>query len=55
MLWVALELSIPKVILNIMLYLGVKKLDAFKFGGVAECDNTSYDCTDAEIGIIFPV
>jgi len=36
----ALELSIPKVGFNIMLSSTVKKLDAFKFDGVAECDNT---------------
>ena len=40
MFWIALELSIPKIGLNIMLSLTVKKLDAFKFDGVAECDNT---------------
>jgi len=27
---------------NIMLYLTVKKLDAFKFDGVAESDNTDH-------------
>jgi len=40
MFWIALELSIPKIGFNIMLYLTVKKLDAFKFDGVAESDNT---------------
>ena len=40
MFWIALELSIPKIGLNVMLSLTVKKLDAFKFGGVAESDNT---------------
>jgi len=40
MFWIALELSIPKIEFNIMLYLTVKKLDAFKFNGVAESDNT---------------
>jgi len=40
MLWIALELSIPKIGLNIMLSLSVKKLDVFKFDGVAESDNT---------------
>jgi len=40
MFWIALEPSIPKIGLNIMLYLTVKKLDAFKFDGVAESDNT---------------
>jgi len=33
-------LSIPKIGLNITLSLTVKKLDAFKFDGVAESDNT---------------
>jgi len=37
---VALELSIPKIGFNIVLSLTVKKLDAFKFDGVAESDNT---------------
>jgi len=40
MFWIALELSMPKTGLNIMLSLTVKKLDAFKFDGVAESDNT---------------
>jgi len=40
MFWIALEISIPKIGLNIMLSLTVKKLDAFKFDGVAESDNT---------------
>jgi len=40
MFWIALELSIPKIGLNIMLSLTVKKLDAFKFDRVAESDNT---------------
>jgi len=40
--WIALELSIPKVGFNIMLSLTVKKLDAFRFDGVAESDNTDY-------------
>jgi len=40
MFWIALELSTPKKGFNIMLSLTVKKLDAFKFGGVAESDNT---------------
>jgi len=39
MFWIALELSIPKIRLKIMLSLTVKKLDAFKFDGVAESDN----------------
>jgi len=41
MFWIALELSIPKIEFNIMLSLPVKKLDAFKFDGVAESDNTA--------------
>jgi len=40
MFWIALELSIPKIGFNVMLSLTVKKLDAFKFDGVAESDNT---------------
>jgi len=36
MFWIALELSIPKLGLNIMLALTFKKLDAFKFDGVAD-------------------
>jgi len=40
MVWIALELSIPKIGFNVMLSLPVKKLDAFKFDGVAESDNT---------------
>jgi len=40
MFWIALELSIPKIGFNIMLSVMVKKLDAFKFDGVAESDNT---------------
>jgi len=40
MFWIALELSIPKIGFNIKLSLTVKKLDAFKFDGVAESDNT---------------
>jgi len=39
--WIALELSIPKIGLNVMLSLPVKKLDAYKFDGVAESDNTA--------------
>jgi len=42
---VALELSIPKTGFNIMLSLTVKKLDAFKFDGDAESDNTGSNCT----------
>ena len=40
MFWIALELSIPKIGLNIMLSLTVKKLNAFKFDVVTESDNT---------------
>jgi len=40
MFWIALELSIPKVGLNITLSLMVKEIDAVKFDGVAESDNT---------------
>jgi len=40
MFWIALELSIPKIGYNIMLFLTVKKLGAFKFDGVAESDNS---------------
>jgi len=41
MFWIALELRIPKTGFNVMLSLTVKKLDAFKFDGVAESDNTA--------------
>jgi len=41
MFWITLELSIPKIGLNIMLFSTVKKLDAFKFDGVAESGNTA--------------
>jgi len=41
MFWIALEMSIPKIGLNIMLSLTVKKSDAFKFDGVVESDNTA--------------
>jgi len=37
MFWIALELSIPKNLFNIMLSLTVKKVEAFKF---AESDDT---------------
>ena len=40
MFWIALELSIPKIGLNITLSLTVKKLDAYKFDGFAESGNT---------------
>jgi len=45
MVWIALELSIPKMGFNIMLSQTVKKLDAFKFDGVAESDNTASSST----------
>ena len=41
MFWIALELSIPKIGFNIKLSLTVKKVDVFKFDGVAESDNTA--------------
>jgi len=41
MLWIAVELNIPKIGFNIVLSSTVKKLDAFKFDGVAESDNTA--------------
>jgi len=40
MFWIALELSIPKTGLNTVLSSTVEKLNAFKFDGVAESDNT---------------
>jgi len=40
MFWIALEMNIPKIGLNIMLSLTVKEIDAVKFDGVAESDNT---------------
>jgi len=40
-LWIAFELSIPKIGLNITLSLTLKKLHAFKFDRVAESDNTA--------------
>ena len=43
MFWIALELSIPNIVFNVMLSLPVKKLDAFKFDGVAESDNTGVE------------
>jgi len=42
MFWIALELNIPKIGLNTTLSLTVKKLDAFKFDGVAESDNLGF-------------
>jgi len=42
MFWIALELSIPKIGFNFILSFIIKKLDAFKFDGVAESDNTAY-------------
>jgi len=41
MFWISLELSIPNMGFNIMLSLTVEKLDAFKFDGVVESDNTA--------------
>jgi len=41
MFWIALEMSILKIGFNIMLSLTVEKVDAFKFDGVAESDNTA--------------
>ena len=43
MFWIVLEVSIPKIGFNIMLSLTVKKIDVFKFDGVAESDNTGVD------------
>ena len=43
MVWIALELSIPKIGFNIILSLTVKKVDVFKFDGVVESDNTFRD------------
>jgi len=40
MFWIALEASIPKIGFNVRLSLTVKKVDVFKFDGVAESDNT---------------
>ena len=40
MFWIALELSMPKIGFDVMSSLTVKKLDAFKFDGAAESDNT---------------
>jgi len=40
---IARELGIPKIGFNIVLSLTVKTLDAFKFDGVAESDNTDND------------
>ena len=48
MFWIALELSTPKIGLNIMLSLTAKKLDAFKTYGVAESDNTDKNETQSE-------
>jgi len=41
MFWIALEVSIPKIGFYIMSSLTVEKVDAFKFDGVAESDNTA--------------
>jgi len=46
MFWIALEVSIPKIGFNIMLSSPVKKLDAFKFDGVAESDNAGRRYSD---------
>jgi len=48
MFWIALELSIPKIGFNIMISLTVKKVDAFKFDGVAESDNTGLNKRNLE-------
>jgi len=40
MFWIALELSIPKIGLNIMLSLTAKDIDAVEFDEVAESDNS---------------
>jgi len=49
MVWIALDLSIPKIGLNIMLPLTVKKLDAFIFDGVAESDNTEDESLSSRV------
>ena len=46
MFWIARELSIPKIGLNIMQSLTVKKLNSFKFNRVAESDNTGHIAAD---------
>jgi len=43
MFWIALELSIPNIGLNIMLSLTVKEIDAVEFDGVAEPDNNGLE------------
>jgi len=53
MFWIALEVSIPKKGLNIMLPLTVKRLDAFKFDGVAESDNTARNGVVIRQGFFF--
>ena len=53
MFWIALEVSIPKIRIKIMLSLTVKKLDAFKFDGVAESDNTGTACQTNEQTFLF--
>jgi len=40
MFWIALELGNPKMGLNVISYLLVKKLSAFKNDGVAKSGNT---------------
>jgi len=52
MIWIALELSIPKI-RKIMLSLTVKKLDAFKFDGVAGSVNTAYKSTSGVFGLAY--
>ena len=42
MLWIALELSIPKIGFNIMLSLMVIELIAIKIYEIAECGNTDF-------------
>jgi len=44
MVWIALEVTIPKIRFNIRLSLRVKKVYVFKFDGVAESDNTALQC-----------
>jgi len=51
MFWIALELSIPKMRLNIMLSLTDKQLEAFKFDRVAESDNNGWGWTKDGLGI----
>jgi len=54
MFWIALEPSIPKKKgFNIMLSLTVKKVDVFKFDGVAGSDNTGLDLNDVVLFLRF--